>query len=69
MRGSIPLALVVVGLLASLWAGLSVASRDGAPEISLASSEARAVGLTEGEWGALWVRWRLHHSWPEWPAP
>ena len=27
MRGIIPLALVVVGLLAGLWVGLSVASR------------------------------------------
>ena len=76
MRGIIPLALVVVGLLAGLWVGLSVASRVrdvSASSMSvarfLARSEAQAVGLTEGECGALWVRWRLRHSWPDWGTP
>ncbi len=84
MRWIIPLSSLVVGLLVGLGVGVGVAPtqrvvvRDSAPstlapEMSVARflecSEAQAVGLSEAEWAALWVGWRLRHAWPEWGTP
>lgn len=83
MRWIIPLSTLVVGLFVGLGVGLGVAPRgvvvrDSAPlalarEVSvarfLACSEARADEFTQAELGALWVRWRLRHAWPDWATP
>ncbi len=82
MRWIIPLSSPVMGLLVGLGVGVAVAPtrvvvRDvGAPLAQsmsvarfLARSEAQAVGMSETEWDALWVRWRLRHAWPEWGTP
>jgi hypothetical protein len=80
MRWIIPLSSGVVGLLIGIGVGLTLAPHTvvvrEAPSMSLvryvASSEAQVVGLTEAEWNALWVPWRLRHWWPhglDWPTP
>ena len=80
MRWIIPLSSLVVGLCVGLGVGLTltphtvVVVRDGGapalvPARFLARSEAQDVGLTEAEWNALWVPWRLRHWWPEWGTP
>jgi hypothetical protein len=74
MRWIIPLSSLAVGLCVGL--GVVVVRDGGAPALVparfQARSEAQAVGLTEGEWGALWVGWRLRYWWPQrtdWPTP
>ena len=83
MRWIIPLSSLCVGLCVGLGVGVGVAPRGVvlrddvsaplAPAMSVARflecSEAQADEFTEAELGALWVRWRLRHAWPEWGTP
>jgi hypothetical protein len=83
MRWIIPLSSLAVGVCVGLGVGAGVAPtrvvvRDSVPSAVapsmnearfLACSEAQVVEFSEAEWAALWVGWRLRHSWPEWGTP